>query len=77
LSEVANCENEKFSGKPDAADDRLSLSHNFLSEVVRCEAGRRLKIRSLPSVNEEFSDKPDAADDRLSQEFTYVLVLTL
>ena len=46
----------------------LSLNQNFLLEAVSCEAGRRLKIRSLPSVNEEFSDKPDATDGRLSQE---------
>ncbi|MBR4046539.1 MAG: hypothetical protein IKK05_06525 [Alistipes sp.] len=45
---------------------------NFLSEGVSCEAGRRLKKRSLLKVNEHFSDKPDAADDPLSQEITYL-----
>ena len=54
----------------------LSLNHNFLLEVVSCEAGRRLKIRSLPSVNEEFSGKPDATDDLLSQEIYLFLGLS-
>ena len=54
----------------------LSLNQNFLSEVVICEAGRRLKIRSLLNVNEEFSDKPDATDDLLSQEIYLFLGLS-
>ena len=65
--------NEHFKLKADASIQLYLVTLlKFLLEVVSCEAGRRLKIRSLPSVNEEFSDKPDAADDRLSQEFIFV-----